>query len=80
MTSMTSTTSRTSATFGTARSAEQGVALVSELPAAGAPRLSLLARLRSELTARRQAREFELAYRNAGWNERGDLAALARRL
>lgn len=69
----------TSITFGTARTAEQGVALVSELPAAGAPRLSLLARLRSELTARREAREFDLAYRSASWNERSDLAALARR-
>ncbi len=57
-----------------------GPVLVSELPALTAPaRPTLLVRLRSDLTARREVRAFERAVRQAGPSEQGDLLAMRRR-
>jgi hypothetical protein len=69
----------TTVTFGSAGTLDQGPALVSELPTTGGLRPTLLARLRGELAARRRLRDFERALSAAGYNERGDLHAMARR-
>jgi hypothetical protein len=59
--------------------ADLGPVLVSDLPPVAAVPAGLLARLKDDLLARRQARTFERAIRNAGHAERHDLYALGRR-
>ncbi len=65
----------TSAAFSTRDTL--GPVLVSELPALTAPaRPRFLVRFRGDLTARREARAFERAVRQAGPSEHGDLLAM----
>ena len=70
----------TTTTFGTF---DMGPALVSDLPATRslprATRTGLLARVREDLVARREDRQFERALRRADHNEAGDLYAVRRR-
>lgn len=56
-----------------------GPVLVSDLPPAAPIRPSLASRLREELEARRDARQFERTLAMAGQSEAGDLLAIRRR-
>lgn len=72
----------TTATFSTP-AFDLGPVLVSDLPAPRAlqaeTRTGLLARVREDLSARREARQFERALRSADHSEAHDLYALRRR-